>query len=59
MRKAGNLSFVLAPVCLLISFFSSAVLQSQTLMSVFIVLATLFLILAIVGKGIEAHKENK
>ncbi len=59
MGKIGKLSFVLAPVCLFASFLSSAVLQSTVLMSVFIVPATLFLLLAIAGKIIEARKGPK
>lgn len=59
MLKLGKAAFVLAPICLFASFFSSAVLQDNTLMSVFIVLATVFLILAIIGKIAESRKETK
>ena len=47
MKVLEKWSFVLAPVCLFAAFFSSAVLQSQLLMSVLIALATVFLILAV------------
>lgn len=59
MQKLGKLSFVLAPICLFASFFSSAVLQNTALMSVFIVLATLFLIFAVIGKAREARRDHK
>ncbi len=56
MQALGKLSFVLAPICLFASFFSSAVFQNTTLRSVFIVLATIFLILALFAKVINARK---
>ena len=56
MQKLGKAAFVLAPICLFASFFSSAVFQNKTLMSVFIVAATLFLILAVIGKVMESRK---
>ena len=56
MQKLGKAAFVLAPICLFASFFSSAVFQSKTLMSVFIVAATIFLILAVIGKVMESRK---
>ena len=58
MQKFGKLAFVLAPICLFASFFSSAVLQSDTLMSVFIVIATFFLIVTFVTKLISARREH-
>lgn len=59
MLKLGKAAFVLAPICLFASFFSSAVLRNNTMMSVFIVSATVFLILAIIGKIAESRKETK
>lgn len=62
MQTLGKFSFVLAPIFLFASFISSAVLQNNLLMSIFIVLATLFLIFAVIGKAREerrAHKEEK
>ena len=56
MQKLGKAAFVLAPICLFASFFSSAVFQNKTLMSVFIVAATIFLILAVIGKVMESRK---
>ena len=56
MQKLGKAAFVLAPICLFASFFSSTVFQNKTLMSVFIVAATLFLILAVIGKVMESRK---
>ena len=56
MQTLGKLSFVLAPICLFASFFSSAVFQNTTLRSVFIVLATIFLILALIVKAVNARK---
>ena len=58
MQKLGKAAFVLAPICLFASFFSSAVFQNKTLMSVFIVAATLFLILAVIGKVMESRKDS-
>mgnify|MGYP004668796255 CR=1 FL=1 len=55
MQKLGKAAFVLAPICLFASFFSSAVFQNKTLMSVFIVAATLFLILAVIGKVMDSR----
>lgn len=57
MLKIGKAAFVLAPIFLFASFFSSAVLQSSRLMSVFIVLATIFLILAVIGKIAQSRKD--
>lgn len=59
MQKLGKLAFVLAPVFLFASFISSAVLQNNVLMSVFIVLATLFLIFAVIGKARESRREHE
>ncbi len=59
MRILGKWTFVLAPICLFAAFFSSAVLQNQRLMSVCIVLATAFLILALIGRAIEARRPDK
>ena len=59
MLKLGKAAFVLAPICLFASFFASAVLHNNTLMSVFIVLATVFLILDIIGKIAGSRKETK
>ena len=59
MGKIGKLSFALAPVFLFASFLSSAVLQNNLLMSLFIVLATLCLILALAGKAREARRKPK
>ena len=58
MQKLGKLSFVLAPICLFASFFSSAVFQNDTLKSLFIVAATIFLVLAVIGRVIEARKDS-
>ena len=59
MQILGKSSFVLAPICLFAAFFSSAALQNQRLMSVCIVLATVFLLLALIGKAMEARKSKK
>ena len=58
MKVLEKWSFVLAPVCLFAAFFSSAVLQNQALMSVLIALATVFLILAVAGKILEARRNE-
>ncbi len=58
MRRLGTYAFVLAPVCLILSFFSSAVLQNGVLMAVFIVLATGLLVLALVGKAVQARDKE-
>ena len=58
MKVLEKWSFVLAPVCLFAAFFSRAVLQSQLLMSVLIALATVFLILAVAGKILEARRNE-
>lgn len=55
MGRLGRWAFVLAPVCLILSFFSSAVLQNGGLMAVFIVLATGLLALALAGKAVQAQ----
>lgn len=59
MQKIGKLAFVLAPVCLIASFFSSAVLRSGTLMAVFIVLATALLIPALAAKARKARDHTE
>ncbi len=58
MQTLGKLSFVLAPVCLFASFFSSAVLQNNILRSVFIILATIFLILTLIIKVMNTYKHT-
>ncbi len=50
MRTLGKISFVLAPMLLFASFLSGAMLQKNTATAVCIVLATAFLILALLCK---------
>ena len=56
MQKIGKISFAAAPVCLFASFFASALFQSRIAMAVFIVLATVFLALALIAKARDAGK---
>ena len=55
MRTLGKVSFVLAPMLLFASFLSGAMLQKNTATAVCIVLATVFLILALLCKVLEVH----
>ncbi len=59
MQKLGKFAFVLAPVCLIASFFSSAVLQSSGLMAVFIVLATVLLAVALAGRALQSRDQKE
>lgn len=59
MHTLGKASFVLAPVCLFVSFFFAFTGQSTLLRSVFIVLATIFLILAVADKALQARRKDK
>ena len=59
MQKLGKLAFALAPVCLIASFFSSAVLRNDVLMAVFIVLATVLLVLALAGKTLQSRGQKE
>ena len=58
MRTLGKLSFVLAPMLLFASFLSGAMLQNNTATAVCIVLATVFLILALLCKVLEVHEAS-
>ena len=58
MRTLGKVSFVLAPMLLFASFLSGAVLQNNTATAVCIVLATVFLILALLCKVLEVHEAS-
>ena len=58
MRTLGNVSFVLAPMLLFASFLSGAMLQNNTATAVCIVLATVFLILALLCKVLEVHEAS-
>ena len=55
MRTLGTISVVLAPMLLFASFLSGAMLQKNTATAVCIVLATAFLILALLCKVLEVH----
>ena len=55
MRTLGKISFVLAPMLLFAIFLSGAMLQKNTATAVCIVLATAFLILALLCKVLEVH----
>ena len=59
IQKAGKIAFVLAPVCLFVAFFSSAMLQDQALMAVMIVLATILLITAVASRAIQERNRNR
>ena len=58
MRTLGKVSFVLAPMLLFASFLSGAMLQNNTATAVCIVLATVFLILALLCKVLEDHEAS-
>lgn len=58
MRTLGKVSFVLAPILLFASFLSGAMLQNNTATAVCIVLATVFLILALLCKVLEVHEAS-
>ena len=58
MRTLGKVSFVLAPMLLFASFLSGAMLQNNTATAVCIVLATVFLILALLCKVMEVHEAS-
>ena len=58
MRTLGKVSFVLAPMLLFASFLSGAMLQNNTATAVCIVLATVFLILALLCKVLEVHEAS-
>ena len=58
MRILGKVSFVLAPMLLFASFLSGAMLQNNTATAVCIVLATVFLILALLCKVLEVHEAS-
>ena len=58
MRTLGKISFVLAPMLLFASFLSGAMLQNNTATAVCIVLATVFLILALLCKVLEVHEAS-
>ena len=56
MLNLTKTAFVMAPICLVISFITDYVLNMQTIKTVFIALATLFLVIALIGKAMEARK---
>lgn len=56
MQTIGKLSFVLAPVFLILSFLCGAFLEGAVLRSIFIALATVFLILALAAKARQARE---
>ena len=58
MRTLGKVSFVLAPMLLFASFLSGAMLQNNTATAVCIVLATVFLSLALLCKVLEVHEAS-
>ena len=58
MRTLGKVSFVLEPMLLFASFLSGAMLQNNTATAVCIVLATVFLILALLCKVLEVHEAS-
>ena len=58
MLTLGKVSFVLAPMLLFASFLSGAMLQNNTATAVCIVLATVFLILALLCKVLEVHEAS-
>ena len=58
MRTLGKVSFVLAPMLLFASFLSGAMLQNNTATAVCIVLATVFLILALLCKVLGVHEAS-
>ena len=58
MRTLGKVSFVPAPMLLFASFLSGAMLQNNTATAVCIVLATVFLILALLCKVLEVHEAS-
>ena len=58
MRTLGKVSFVLAPMLLFASFLAGAMLQNNTATAVCIVLATVFLILALLCKVLEVHEAS-
>ena len=58
MIKLGKCAFILAPIFLIVSFFFNGVLHNTLLMSVSIVLATVFLIIAIAGKVLESRQNH-
>ena len=58
MRTLGKVSFFLAPMLLFASFLSGEMLQNNTATAVCIVLATVFLILALLCKVLEVHEAS-
>lgn len=59
MHTLGKASFVLAPICLFASFFLNFIEKNSMLSSVLIVLATIFLILAVAEKAFQARRKDK
>lgn len=59
MHTLGKASFVLAPICLFASFFLNFIGKNSMLSSVLIVLATIFLILAVAEKAFQARSKDK
>lgn len=59
MQAIGKISFVLAPIFLFLSFICGALLEGAVLRTVFIALATLFLILALIAKAQSARRGEK
>ena len=59
LNKLGKCAFVLAPICLFISFFADMIPGISQLRSVFLVLATIFLIIAVAEKIFEANRPAK
>lgn len=57
MQTIGKLSFVLAPIFLILSFLCGAFFEGDALRFPLLVLGTVFLILALAAKAGQARKE--